>query len=175
LIHEFFKRPDGIDINLRLALWMKAEQDSGGPARMAIAYSWDGEREECFSGRSNVRMTLLNPLGTLSEVVKFYSSTAQDLKIIPNCIEAAQNNEFTFFYPEQSKKVASMVLYKHVFCSHSQPVAVVLLLVSSLPNHFHREDRNQIQTFFDEMLTRIEMEWTLLQLTEKLGLGREVA
>jgi len=120
-------------------------------------------------------MKLLDPRGTLSEVVKFYSLPAQAIKIIPDCIEAEKNNEFAFFYPEQRRKVASMILYKHVFSAQTQPVAVVLLLVSSLPNHFHREDEEQFSTFFDEMLTRIEMEWILLQLTQKLTPAREAA
>jgi hypothetical protein len=120
-------------------------------------------------------MKLLDPLGTLSEVVKFYSFPAQTIKIIPDCIAAATNQEFEFFYPEQKQKVASMILYKHVFNSQTKPVAVVLLLVSSLQNHFHREDEDQFRTFLDEMLTRIEMEWILVQLTQKLGEAKEAA
>jgi hypothetical protein len=175
LIHEFFKSPDGINVNLRLALWMKSCADDAQPDRMAIAYSWDGEKEQCFSSKSSHRMKLLDPMGTISEVVKFYSFPARSIKIIPDCVEAAQNNEFDFFYPEQKSKVASLILYKHVFSSNTQPVAVVLLLVSSLPNHFHREDGDEFQTFFDEMLTRIEMEWILLQLTQKVAPAREAA
>lgn len=175
LIHEFFKSPDGINVNLRLGLWMKSSANAADPDRMAVAYSWNGETEDCFSNQSADRMKLLDPLGTLSEVVKFYSFPAQTIKIIPDCDEAARNHEFEFFYPEQKKKVASMILYKHVFCSQTQPAAVVLLLVSSLPNHFHREDADQFKTFFDEMLTRVEMEWMLLQLTQKLDRGREAA
>jgi len=175
LIREFFRPPEGLNVQLRLALWMKAEAASGLPERMVIAYSWDGERENCFSNRSAERMKLLDPLGTLSEVVRLYSEPAQTIKTIPNCIEAAQNHEFEFFYPEQKQKVASMILYKHVFNSQTQPVAVVLTLVSSLPNQFHREDEEQFKTFLDEMLTRIEMEWVLLQLTKKLGPERAAA
>lgn len=175
LIHEFFKSADGMNVNLRLALWMKADADAKEPERMMIAYSWNGETEDCFSSQSSHRMKLLDPRGTLSEVVKFYSLPAQTIKIIPDCIESEKNNEFAFFYPEQKNKVASMILYKHVFSSQTQPVAVVLLLVSSLPNHFHREDAEELKTFFDEMLTRIEMEWTLLQLTQKLGPAGEAA
>jgi hypothetical protein len=175
LIHEFFKSPDGINVNLRLALWMKGSTGDRQSDRMAIAYSWNGESEKCFSGRSSDRLKLLDPLGTLSEVVKFYSLPAQTVKIIPNCIEAEKNGEFTLFYPEQRDKVASMILYKHVFSAQTQPAAVVLALVSSLPNHFHREDEEQFKTFFDEMLTRIEMEWILLQLTQRLGSVREAA
>jgi hypothetical protein len=174
-IYEFFKSPDGMNTNLRLALWMKADGDGSRSDRMVIAYSWNGEQENCFSNRSEQRMRLLDPLGTLSEVVKFYSLPAQTIKIIPNCIEAAQNHEFEFFYPEQKEKVASMILYKHVFSTQTQPVAVVLLLVSSLPNHFHREDEEQYKLFLDEMLTRIEMEWILLQLTKKLDGARKAA
>jgi hypothetical protein len=51
----------------------------------------------------------------------------------------------------------------------------VLLLVSSLQNDFHREDEDQFRTFLDEMLTRIEMEWVLLQLTRKLEHAKEAA
>lgn len=173
LIHEFFKSPDGINVTLRLALWMKADAKTAQSETMVIAYSWDGETEDCFSGQSAQRMKLLDPRGTISEVVRFYSLPAQTIKIIPDCIEAAQNHEFEFFYPEQKQKVASMILYKHVFSSQTQPVAVVLVLVSSLPNHFHREDEDQFKTFFEEMLTRIEMEWILLQLTQRLGLAGE--
>jgi hypothetical protein len=175
LIHEFFKTPEGMNVNLRLALWMKAEPNGVDPEKMVIAYSGEGEKENCFSNRSSVRMQLLDPLGTLSEVVRFYSQPAQAIKTIPDCIEAATNHEFEFFYPEQKNKVASMILYKHVFGVQSSPVAVVLLIVSSLPNQFHREDEEQFRTFFDEMLTRIEMEWTLLQLTGKLIPAAEVA
>jgi hypothetical protein len=174
LIHEFFKPPDAIDVNLRLALWMK-DSNKDKPDSMVIAYSWNGEKEDCFSKKSAERMKLLNPLGTFSEVVRFYSCAAHAIKIIPSCEEAARNNEFEFFYPEQKKKVASMVLYKHVFSSQAHPVGVVLLLVSSLPNHFHREDEEQMQMFFDEMLTRIELEWTVLQLTQKLDPAKEAA
>ncbi len=175
LIHEFFKPPEGLNVNLRLALWMKAEADGAQPERMVIAYSWDGENESCFTNRSAHRMRLLDPMGTLSEVVRFYSQPAQAVKTIPNCIEAAENHEFEFFYPEQRNKVASMILYKHVFSAQARPVAVVLTLVSSLPNQFHREDEEQYKTFCDEMLTRIEMEWVLLQLTRKLTEAREAA
>jgi hypothetical protein len=175
LIHEFFKTPEGMNVNLRLALWMKADADAVLPERMVIAYSWDGENEYCFSNRSADRMRLLDPMGTLSEIVRFYSQPAQAIKTIPNCIEAADNREFEFFYPEQRNKVASMILYKHVFSAQSKPVAVVLILVSSLLNQFHREDEEQYKTFFDEMLTRIEMEWILLQLTQKLTNAREAA
>ena len=175
LIHEFFKPPDGLNANLRLALWMKAPADDHNPDRMAIAYSWNGETEKCFSNQSAHRMRLLDPRGTCSEIVKFYSLQAKTIKIIPDCIEAARNHEFEFFYPEQKHKAASMVLYKHVFNPETQPVAVVLLLVSSVPNSFRREDEDQYRTFFDEMLTRIEMEWILLQLTHKLDQAKEVA
>ena len=175
LIHEFFKIPEGLNVKLRLALWMKAEADGVQPERMVIAYSWDGENENCFTNRSAHRMKLLDPMGTLSEVVRFYSQPAQAIKTISNCIEAAENHEFEFFYPEQRNKVASMILYKHVFSAQSKPVAVVLALVSSLPNQFHREDEEQYMSFFDEMLTRIEMEWVLLQLTRKLTETREAA
>jgi hypothetical protein len=175
LIHEFFRPAEGINVNLRLALWMKATTGDSDVERMVIAYSWNGETDKCFSGTSTDRMKLLDPLGTLSEVVKFYSLPAQTIKIIPDCIAAEKNNEFSFFYPEQKDKVSSMVLYKHVFSAQASPTAVVLLLVSSLPNHFHQEDEEQFKSFFDEMLTRIEMEWILLQLTQKLGSVREAA
>jgi hypothetical protein len=175
MIHEFFKSAEGMDVNLRLALWMKADSDENHPDRMEIAYSWNGDSENCFTGRSVERMRLLDPLGTISEVVRFYSLPVETIKIIPDCIAAAHNNEFTYFYPEQKEKVASMILYKHVFSAQTHPVAVVLLLVSSLQNHFHREDEDQFKTFFDEMLTRIEMEWVLLQLTQKLDPAREAA
>jgi hypothetical protein len=174
-IHEFFKSPNDLNVKLRLALWMKADADASRPDRMEIAYSWDGQIEDCFSNKNSNRMKLLDPLGTLSEIVKFYSSPAQAIKVIPDCIAASQKQEFEFFYPEQKLKVASMILYKHVFNPQSHPVAVVLLLVSSLQNHFHRDDEEQFRTFLDEMLTRVEMEWVLLQLTQKLKQAEEAA
>lgn len=175
LIYEFFKPPDGIEINLRLALWVKTSLGGAEHDKMVISYSWNGERHDCFTNRSTDRMKLLDPLGARSEVVRFYSLQAKTIKVIPNCIEAAKNGEFEFFYPEQKDKVASMILYKHVFNPQTNPEVVILLLVSSVPNTFHREDEDQFRTFFDEMLTRIEMEWVLLELTRKLDLSEEAA
>jgi hypothetical protein len=57
----------------------------------------------------------------------------------------------------------------------TQPVAVVLMLVSSLADHFRREDEGQIRQYLDEMLTRVEMEWIVLELTRDIGPAREAA
>jgi hypothetical protein len=175
LIHEFFKPGNARNPNLRLALWLKTGPDATGSERMSIAYSWNGDKEDCFSGRSSDRMRLLNPLGTHSEVVKCYSFPVQTIKIIPNCTKAAEKHEFEFFYPEQRNTVASMLLYKHVFIQDAYPVAVVLLLVSSMEDHFKQEDSDEIKQFLDEMLARIELEWIQLQLIKKIESTREVA
>jgi len=45
----------------------------------------------------------------------------------------------------------------------TQPVAVVLLLVSNREGHFKQQDKEEIKQFLDEMMTRIEMEWIVLE------------
>lgn len=176
VIHEYFRRTDIPNGGLRLALWMK-DVASGSDAGLAIAYSWDGEKENCFSHRSRARMKLSTPLGTQSEVVNCYHSHPRTIKIIPNCAKASERQEFEFFYPEQKNKVQSVVLYKHVFMEQvaPTPVAVVVLLVSSVENYFREEAKDEIKQFLDEMLTRIEMEWIILELTEDLELEKGVA
>jgi hypothetical protein len=121
-------------------------------------------------------MRLSTPLGTQSEVVNSYHSHPRTIKIIPSCNKAAEKQEFEFFYPEQRSKVQSIVLYKHVFMEQvTNPVAVVVLLVSSVENYFREQDQDEIKQFLDEILTRIEMEWILIELTEDLDLEKGVA
>jgi hypothetical protein len=169
IIHEFFKRAEIPNARLRLALWMK-DATSEPEGRLSVAYSWDGEAEGCFTNRSRDRMKLSTALGTQSEVVDCYHSHARNIKIIPDCGKAAEQRQFEFFYPEQRNKVQSMILYKHIFMEQSTgPVGVVLLLVSSVQNYFP-EEKDQIKQFLDEMLTRIEMEWLVLEVTEDLEL-----
>jgi hypothetical protein len=165
LIHEFFKKQDQNGAVLRLAVWMHDTEKQAD--RLSIAYCWDGERENCFSNRSSDRMKLINPGGTKSEVVSCYHSQPRTIKIIPNCEAAVARGEFTYFYPEQRDKIASMVLYKHVF--RAQPSAVVLLLVSSKADNFAERDADEIGHFLDEMLTRIEMESIVLDLARKVA------
>jgi hypothetical protein len=175
VIYEFFKRIDVPNAGLRLALWMK-EPANGPDAVLTVAYSWDGEKENCFSCRSRSRMKLSTPLGTQSEIVNSYHSHPRTIRIIPSCNKASEKQEFEFFYPEQRSKVQSIVLYKHVFMEQvADPVAVVVLLVSSVENYFREQDQDEIKRFLDEILTRIEMEWILIELTEDLELEKGVA
>jgi len=100
IVHEFFK-PTDPNVTLRLALWMKNGPNDG---ELSPAYSWDGEKDGCFTHRSKSRMALLDPLGARSEVVKCYHSHVQSLKIIPDCVKAAEKQEFDFFILSRRKK-----------------------------------------------------------------------
>jgi hypothetical protein len=171
LVHEFFRKSND-EARLRLALCV---QDAADPDRLSMAYAWDGESDQCFSGKSSEHMRIANPLGTRCEIVKSYHSTPGSIKIVPDCVKAAAEKQFEFLYAGQQDKVKSLVLYKHVFMADTQPVAVVLMLVSSLADHFRREDEGQIRQYLDEMLTRVEMEWIVLELTRDIGPAREAA
>ena len=120
-------------------------------------------------------MKLADPLGTRCEAVKCYQSLAQNIKIIPDCGKAAADGDFEYFYPEQKEKVRSLVVYKHIFMQHMQPVAVVLLLVSKVTDHFKKEDKEEIKQFLDEMSTRIKMEWIVLESIQKLDRAQKAA
>ena len=168
LIHEFFRRPDTASGELRLAIWM-AQNGGDGRDNLSIAFSWNGEKDDCFSNKSPDRMKLADPLGTRCEIVKCYQSLPQYIKIISDCGKAQAEGEFEYFYPEQRDKIRSMVLYKHVFRQqNNQPVAVVVLLVSRIVDHFRKDDQEEIRQFLDEMMTRIEMEWIVLDSVLKL-------
>ena len=164
IIHEFFK-PSDVNSILRLALWMKANPEDDF---LSPVYSWNGEKGDCFTHKSKERMRLSDPLGARSEVVKVYHTNADSLKIIPNCEQASRNGEFQYFNPEQAEKVRSMMLYKHVFMRQQQPIAVVLMLVSSQADQFQLGQKEDIKQFLEEMLMRVEMEWIVLELTSKL-------
>lgn len=165
IIHEYFK-PTSVNSVLRLALWMKALPDD---EFLSPVYSWDGERDRCFSNKNRERMHVSDPVGARSEVVKTYHANAESLRIIPNCERAASALEFQYFYPEQAHRVRSMMMYKHVFMRQKQPIAVVLMLVSSQADHFQQAQKDDIKQFLEEMLMRVEMEWIMLELTLKLA------
>lgn len=167
LIHEFYKPEQAAKTVLRLALWNRAPAADGLPERLVPFFTWDGEKENCFRNSYADRMTLVNPRGAISEIVKCYHSNDK-IKIIPDCVEAERRGEFSFFTPEQKDRVKSMVLYKHIFMRQAQPQAIVLLLVSGVQGHFRQDDANLMSQFFEEMFTRIEMEWILLQIISEL-------
>jgi len=168
MIHEFFKSTN-VNATFRLALWMKANPDD---EYLSPVYSWNGEKDNCFTNKNKDRMKVLDPLGPRSEVVKNYHSNADTLRIIPNCERAQRDQEFSYFYPEQVEKVRSMMLYKHVFLRRSQPLAVVLMLVSGHADHFELAQKDEIRQFLGEMLMRVEMEWIMLELSEKIETGK---
>lgn len=170
IIHEFFK-PTNVNTTLRLALWMKAAPED---ELLSPVYSWDGENTKCFSHKNRDRIRLSDPLGARSEVVKVYHTNAETLRIIPNCEKAASNLEFQYFYPEQSQKVRSMMLYKYVFMRQKQAMAVVLMLVSNQADHFQTGQKDDIKQFLEEMLMRVEMEWIVLELTSKIDTDGKV-
>jgi hypothetical protein len=161
LIHAFFRVAND-DAPLRLALWTNDPQRQ--PDRLTIAYSWNGENEGCFSERSSDRMVLAHHAGIKSEVVSSYHSPAKSTKIIADCHTAP---DFQFFYPEQRDKIGSMVLYKHVFSE--QPNAAVVLLVTPKRNYFSDTDKDEMGKFLDEMLSRLEMESIVLDLSKKVN------
>lgn len=161
MIHEFFK-PEDPNINFRLGLWTAVGD------HLAPLYSWDGEKSNCFSCRSKDYMKVFHITGPISEISKSYLGNNENVRIIPDCDQAAANGQFQYLYPNQSKKVRSMVLYKYVFMRRREPMAVVVLLVSSQPNHFRLYTADEIKQFLDEILMRIEMEWVMITVKEKL-------
>lgn len=164
MIHVFYKPETDTEYALRLGLWKRAQGVDGSGDILVKAYSWNGKTQECFKNSYPERMRLVNPSGVISEVVKCYNSNER-IKIIPDCLEAETQGVFSFFSPEQKVRLRSTVLYKHLFMRQSPPEAVVLLMVSDVPDYFHAEDKDLIRDFLSEMLTRVEMEWILLQLT----------
>lgn len=170
VIFDFFKKQHiwGDPHVLRMALYMHDPKRMG---QLDIVMAWDGASDKCFSRKPEFEkyLSLISPDGTQSTVVQCYQSSGSEptIIVIPDCEADVKAGLFTYWYPEQSQNLKSMVAYKHVFHDHSD--AMVLMITSSKADFFKREQSDDICRFLDEMLTRFEMEWILLELSKRVS------
>jgi len=167
LIFEFFykRETSGQNHKLRLGLYQLDPKRAG---QFDIVMAWDGATDSCFSRKPQNQkyLNLLDPEGVQSKIVQAYQSPADTIVLVQDCEAEEKQGTFRYWYPEQKQHLKSMLAYKHVFSNRAD--AIVLMMTSSMNSFFREENAEEFRLFLKEMLTRLEMEWILLEASKRI-------
>ena len=104
-------------------------------------------------------------------VVKCFQGS--DLLVIyEDCDKAHREGHFEYFTNDQRRYLKSMVLYKHMFKGGTSDInAMVLAFDSSRKNFFKEEERDELKTFFVDLMQRVEYEFAVFDMVNTIHAG----
>lgn len=164
-LHKHFARYLVNQERLRIGIYMRSPED---PQTLAALYSWDGTRENCISNGHAGYMNLDGPGGARSLVVECYRSSTP-LLMVANCEQAAAENKFVFFDPDQRMKLKSMVAYRYNLQLSEKPDALILTMDTDKAGFFSSDREFECQLLLEETGNRLDLELTALELINKLS------
>jgi hypothetical protein len=90
------------------------------------------------------------------------------LLIIPDCVEAERQGEFTYYHDDQRSYLRSMAAgYIGEVCTRDGLVPAAIVIDTDFPCFFRMEDEHTIRSCIDELAARISLETALEALTSE--------
>lgn len=171
ILHGYFSRKRDVNKRMRVGIYMRNPE---APNYLTPLYSWDGEKEDCFSKRHPESMKVDAPGTARSLVVQCYRSE-KPLLIIEDCAAAAKKGEFVFFSESQRGKIQSMAAYRYLIKKEENAEAIVLAIDTSHLGLFCPQREFECDLVMAEICNRIELELHSLNLLSKLKTKNEPA
>lgn len=150
VLHGHFAKSVNPGKRLRIGVYMPAEDGKA----LEPAYSWDGKKTGCFSGKHQEFMRIGNPGGARSEVVKCWESE-EPFRFVA---DGLNSKTFRYFSSGQEKSLRSMVAYRHNLTGLSPDDAFVITLDSDIPDFFSGDRQTECEVLLPAFSRRIELE-----------------
>lgn len=163
-IHEFFAEELDYNASLRLGVYFRSDTEKDS---LELGYSWDGEKENCFSTKSTEYLKIVRTRNVWSELAKCYNSD-EGIIINSDCLASAARGDFQYLYPEQKEKIRSLVVYRFNVADGNVDQPWIIYLDTNQPGFFDVGKKADYKLFFERVAKRLSFELVTMELAAKL-------
>lgn len=158
VLHGWLKRHVKPPCRLRIGVYGLGEDNLA----LEPWFSWDGSRNNVFSGDHKDRMKLSAaadsaPHGGKSVVVQVWQQS-DPFVIVSDTDAASREGKFFFFREEHRQTIKSMIAYKHLLSGRLRNEAFVLTLDSDQAGLFSADVEKECRLLLPAFSVRIELE-----------------
>jgi len=165
-VHVYFSRKLKAGHRIRVGLYLLKRS----PRQLERAFAWDGQAEDCFSGKSQPYFDL-DQIGEATSVLVQILRSDEAVSVYSSCEKEHHDKDslFNYLHPDQKNYLKSLLVFKYVFKAQEDAEAMVVTLDTDQDGFFQDNLETDYSLFLVEVAARLEYEFVVSSATMVAG------